>query len=80
MRLMTEAFRRDRRMNSFALHLFIDAFPAGWMKAIVDVDRQPKPAFFAYRDALTPLMVITAHGSLAFLGGRERRNGSVGVP
>ena len=35
-RLMTEAFRRDSRMNSFAIHLFVDAFPAGWMKAIMD--------------------------------------------
>ncbi|MCF7837905.1 MAG: beta galactosidase jelly roll domain-containing protein [Candidatus Marinimicrobia bacterium] len=54
-RSMTEAFRRDNRMNTFAIHLFIDAFPAGWMKAIMDVERQPKPAFFAYREALTPL-------------------------
>ena len=52
----TEAFRRDSRMVSFAIHLFIDAFPSGWMKTIMDVDRQPKPAYFAYRDALTPLM------------------------
>ncbi|MAS37825.1 MAG: glycoside hydrolase family 2 [Anaerolineaceae bacterium] len=56
-RLMTEAFRRDTRMNSIAIHLFIDAFPDGWMKAIMDVERQPKPAYFAYRDALTPLLV-----------------------
>ena len=54
-RTMTEAFRRDQRMVSFALHLFIDAFPSGWMKAIMDVDRNPKPAFFAYRDALSPI-------------------------
>ena len=56
-RLMTEAFRRDRRMNTFAIHLFIDAWPCGWMKAIMDVLRTPKKAYFAYRDALTPLMV-----------------------
>jgi Glycosyl hydrolases family 2, sugar binding domain/Glycosyl hydrolases family 2/Glycosyl hydrolases family 2, TIM barrel domain len=56
-RLMTEAFRRDARMNSFAWHLFIDAWPAGWMKTLVDVDRHPKKAFFAYREALTPMMV-----------------------
>ena len=56
-RLMTEAFRRNADMVSFAIHLFIDAFPDGWMKAIVDVDRTPKPAYFAYRDALTPVMV-----------------------
>lgn len=52
----TEAFRRDNRMVSTAIHLFIDAFPAGWMKTIMDVDRQPKPAYFAYRDALSPMM------------------------
>ncbi len=56
-KLQTEAFRRDSRMNTIAIHLFIDAWPAGWMKTIMDVDRQPKHAYFAYRDALTPLMV-----------------------
>lgn len=56
-RLMTDAFRRDRRMHSFAIHLFIDAFPSGWMKSIMDYERQPKPAWFAYREALTPLAV-----------------------
>lgn len=55
--LTTEAFRRDNRMVSFAIHLFIDAFPAGWMKAIMDVDRKPKQAWYAYRDALSPLAV-----------------------
>jgi len=56
-RLMTEAFRRNRHMHSFAIHLLIDAFPAGWMKAIVDSERRAKPAYFAYREALTPLLV-----------------------
>lgn len=56
-KLMTESYRRDRRMNSFALHLFIDAFPDGWIKTIMDVDRNPKKAFFAYRNALAPTMV-----------------------
>ncbi|MBQ9746913.1 MAG: glycoside hydrolase family 2, partial [Clostridia bacterium] len=56
-KLQTEAFRRDPRMASIAIHLFIDAWPSGWMKTIVDCERGPKPAFFAYRDALTPLMV-----------------------
>lgn len=55
-RLMTRAFRRDRRMVSFALHLLIDAFPDGWMKAVVDCERNPKPAFFEYREALSPLL------------------------
>ncbi len=56
-RWMMEAFRRNREMVSSAIHLFIDAFPSGWMKSIIDVERRPKPAFFAYRDALTPTMV-----------------------
>ncbi len=56
-RLLTEAFRRDNRMVSFAIHLFIDAWPSGWMKAIMDVDRNPKKAFYVYRDALAPIMV-----------------------
>jgi len=52
---VTEAFRRDPRNVSCAIHLFIDAWPTGWMKAIVDTDRHPKPAYFAYREALKPL-------------------------
>jgi hypothetical protein len=68
-RLMTEAFRRDSRMVSFAIHLFIDAFPSGWMKAIMDVWRQPKPAYFAYREALTPLMANLRGDRTAFFAG-----------
>lgn len=56
-RLVTEAFRRDPNMMSFAIHLFIDAWPAGWMKSLMDVDRVPKKAWFTYRDALEPIMV-----------------------
>ncbi|MCP5537520.1 MAG: hypothetical protein H7A51_14965 [Akkermansiaceae bacterium] len=56
-RLQTEAFRRDYKMNSTALHLLIDAWPACWMKSVMDCDRQAKPAYFAFRDALTPLSV-----------------------
>lgn len=54
---VARAFRRMPRMNSFAVHLFIDAWPNGWMKAIMDCERIAKPAWFAYRDALTPLAV-----------------------
>ncbi len=56
-RIMTEAIRRNTNLVSSAIHLFIDAWPAGWMKAIMDVDRQPKPAWYAYKDALTPLVI-----------------------
>jgi hypothetical protein len=68
-KLMAEAFRRDSRMISCAIHLFIDAFPAGWMKTIMDVDRQPKPAYFAYLEALSPLMVSLRSDRRAFFGG-----------
>ena len=68
-RLMAEAFRRDARMVSFAIHLFIDAFPSGWMKAIMDVERQPKPAYFAYREALTPLLANLRSDRWAFWAG-----------
>jgi len=60
-KLMTEAFRRDSRMITFAIHLGIDAFPSGWMKTIMDVERQPKPAWFVYRDLLSPKIVSLRH-------------------
>jgi len=68
-RLTTEAFRRDNRMVSFAIHLFIDAFPSGWMKSIMDVDRQPKKAWFEYAHALTPLAVQLRTDNLQFFSG-----------
>jgi len=52
--LQTEAYRRIDRLWSCAVHLFIDAWPAGWMKSLVDCERRPKPAWFACRDALAP--------------------------
>jgi hypothetical protein len=73
MRLMTESFRRDNRMISFAIHLFIDAWPTGWMKSIVDVERQPKPAFFAYREALTPLMANIRTDRWKFFSGEKMK-------
>lgn len=63
---MTESFRRQENMISTVLHIFIDHFPAGWMKAVVDVDRNAKPAFFAYRDALTPTMISFKPSRLSF--------------
>ena len=56
-KMMTEAFRRNDDMVSFAIHLFIDAWPSGWMKTIMDCKRIPKQAYFAYRDALAPIML-----------------------
>ena len=56
-KLATECMRRNSRMVSFAIHLFIDAFPSGWMKTIVDCERVPKPAYFEYRKALSPILL-----------------------
>ncbi len=70
-KMQTEAFRRDKKMASIAIHLFIDAWPAGWMKTIVDCERNPKPAFFAYRDALTPLMVNLRTDRFTYFAGEE---------
>lgn len=56
--MMTDAFRRRADILSHtAIHLLIDAWPAGWMKTIVGCDRIPKKAFFAYQDSLVPLRV-----------------------
>lgn len=70
-KFVTESFRRDQRMVSFAVHLFIDAWPAGWMKSIMDVDRQPKKAYFAYRRALEPLMISIRSDRNQFFEGEE---------
>jgi len=72
-RFQTEALRRDPRMISFALHLLIDAFPAGWMKAVMDCERRPKPAYFAYRRALAPLAVQVRADRWAWYGGETLR-------
>lgn len=70
-KLTAETFRRDNRMVTFAVHLFIDAWPAGWMKTIMDVDRQPKKAYFAYREALSPLMVSLRSDRDKFYSGEK---------
>lgn len=73
LRLMTEAFRRNPDMVSFAVHLFIDAWPSGWMKTIMDHRRQPKRAYFAYRDALRPVLLSLRTDRFAYFGDEEVR-------
>lgn len=68
-RLMTSAMRRDPNINTFAIHLFIDAFPSGWMKTIMDCERKPKDAFFAYLDCLEPVFCNLRSDRLTFFGG-----------
>lgn len=70
-RLMTSAFRRSKRINTFAIHLFIDAFPSGWMKAIVDCERNLKPAFFEYKRCLAPVFCNIRSDRFSFFGGEE---------
>ncbi len=77
-RLMTEAFRRNNHMVSFAIHLFIDAWPVGWMKTIMDCRRQPKPAYFAYREALAPLAAFLRLDRTTYFAG-ERLEAEVWV-
>ena len=56
--LMTDAFRRRADLIvSTAIHLLIDAWPAGWMKVLVGVDRVPKPSYFAFQKSLEPVRI-----------------------
>ncbi len=43
--------RRTDMIESTAVHLLIDAWPCGWTKTLVDVDRIPKPAYYAFKEA-----------------------------
>ncbi len=49
--------RRADMVQSTAIHLLIDCWPCGWTKVLVDVDRMPKPAYYAYKEALIPLRI-----------------------
>lgn len=71
MKVMTEAYRRDPRMVSTALHLFIDAYPSGWLKTIMDFKRNPKKAFFTSRDALAPLMISIRSDRFTYYAGEQ---------
>lgn len=68
-KVMTESYRRDPRMISFAIHLFIDAWPSGWMKTIMDCERNPKPAFFTYQKALSPVLLTLRSDRLTYYAG-----------
>ncbi len=49
--------RRVDYIQSTAIHLLIDAWPCGWTKTLVDVDRLPKPAYYALKEVNIPLRV-----------------------
>ena len=70
-KIMTGAMRRNVDMNTFAIHLFIDAFPSGWMKAIMDCDRQPKQAFYTFMDCLEPVYCSLRSDRFTFFEGER---------
>ncbi len=70
-RMMTESFRRNPDMVTMAIHLFIDAWPSGWMKTIMDWRRKPKPAYFAYKDALEPMMISLRSDRFTYFAGEK---------
>ncbi len=72
-KVMTEAFRRNNDLVSIAIHLFIDAWPSGWMKTIMDFQRRPKKAYFAYRDALAPVLLSLRTDKLRVFAGEAAR-------
>ena len=70
--MMTDAFRRRADVISHtAIHLLIDAWPAGWMKTLVDCEREPKRAYFAYRDSLVPVR-MNFYSPRAYVYGGEK--------
>ncbi|HUT43172.1 MAG TPA: glycoside hydrolase family 2 TIM barrel-domain containing protein, partial [Desulfobacterales bacterium] len=73
LKMMTETFRRNNDMVTFAVHLFIDAWPSGWMKTIMDCERQPKKGYFAYRNALSPLLPSIRTDRTKFFAGEKVR-------
>ena len=70
-KMMTEAFRRNKDMISNAIHLFIDAWPSGWMKTIMDCKRNPKPAYFAYKNAMEPIMLSLRTDRFTYFEGEK---------
>ncbi len=70
-KIKTSSFRRSDYMNTFAIHLFIDAFPSGWMKAIVDCDRNPKKAYYTYMDCLSPVFCNIRTDQFKFFDNKE---------
>ncbi len=70
-KIMTSSFRRNPIINSFAIHVFIDAWPAGWMKSILDCRRSPKDAYFVYRDCLSPVFCSFRTDRLTYFAGEE---------
>ncbi|MBQ8426439.1 MAG: hypothetical protein IJX16_01610 [Clostridia bacterium] len=54
--------RRIDYVQSCAVHLLIDAWPSGWTKTLVDVDRMPKPAYYSFKEANIPVRLSMRNG------------------
>ena len=66
----TRAFRRQtQRINSTVVHHLIDAWPAGWMKSLVDFDRNPKKAYFKLKESLEPVIIDIRTDKLHYFAG-----------
>lgn len=63
--------RRVDFLQSSALHLLIDAWPAGWTKTVVGVDRVPKPAYYAFKEANIPVRVSVRRDKYTVYQGEE---------
>ena len=70
MNFMTRAYRRNPKMVSYAYHVLIDAYPDGWMKAMVDYEGTPKKAFWEYKEASAPVMVDLRTDKFKVWGGK----------
>ena len=71
-RLVTRAYRRQSdRIASHAVHLLIDAWPSGWQKSLIDVQRIPKKAWFEYLDALSPIITDIRTDRNHYSGGEK---------
>jgi len=69
---MTDAYRRRADyITSTAIHLLIDAWPAGWMKTLVDYRRKPKRAFFSYKKSLEPVRINLRTDRFTMYAGEE---------
>jgi hypothetical protein len=61
--------RRVDYIESTAVHLLIDAWPCGWTKTLVDVDRIPKPAYYAFKEAGIPVRISLRRDKYAVYAG-----------
>jgi len=70
--MMSDALRRRSDIIvSTALHLLIDAWPSGWMKALVAHNRVPKLAYFALQKSMEPVRINLRTDRFKMYGGQR---------